>query len=86
MSIAQYTTEFNRLSKYNRRLVDTEQNRTSQFIKGLRPELRRTLAPFPPSNYSMAVDATTRTKNEDKLRFGINITNFGKKFPNKRSF
>jgi hypothetical protein len=78
MSVAQYTAEFNRLSKYCPRLVDTEQNRTRQFIKGLRWELRRVLAPFLPSNYSTAVDAATWTENEDKLRFEI--------FSNKRPF
>jgi hypothetical protein len=76
--VAKYTTEFNCLSKYYPRLVNTEQNRTTEFIKGLRPELRRVLAPFSPSNYSTAVEAATRTENEDKLRF--------EKFPNKRPF
>jgi hypothetical protein len=83
MSIAQYAAEFNCLSKYCCRLVDTEQNRIRQFIMGLRPELRKALAPISPSNYSIVVDAATRTESEDKLRFGNNVS---KKFPNKRSF
>jgi hypothetical protein len=86
MFVAQYATKFNRLSKYCDQLVDTKQNRIRQFIKRLRPELRRALILFLPSNYSTAVDAATRTKNEDKLRFGNKVTNFGKKFPNKRPF
>jgi hypothetical protein len=57
-----------------------------QFIKELRPELRRALAPFPPSNYSKVVDAATRIENEDKLRFGNKVTNSSKKFLNKRPF
>jgi hypothetical protein len=32
------------------------------------------------------VNAATRTENEDKFRFGTKVTNFGKKFPNKRPF
>jgi hypothetical protein len=52
MSVVQYTVEFNCLSKYCHRLVDTEQNRTRQLIKRHRPELRRALAPFSRSNYS----------------------------------
>jgi hypothetical protein len=86
MFVAQYVEKFNRLSKYCRMLVDIEQNRTRQFIKGLRPKLRRALALFPPNNYSMLVDAATRTENEDKLRFGNKAANFGKKFHNKRPF
>jgi hypothetical protein len=30
--------------------------------------LRRALAPFPPNTYSSAVNAATRTENEDKIR------------------
>jgi hypothetical protein len=42
--------------------------------------------PFPPSKYSMAVDAATRIKNEDKIRYGNKVTQSGKKFSVKRSF
>jgi hypothetical protein len=82
----QYIVEFNRLSKYCRRLVDTEQNRTIQFIKGLRLELRRALTPFPPNNYSTVVDTAMRTENDNKLRVGNKAANFGKKLLNKRPF
>jgi hypothetical protein len=68
------------------KVSDTERNRTRQFIKGLRPELRRALAPFPPSNYYMAIDAATRTENEDKMRLGNEFTNLDEEFPNKRPF
>jgi hypothetical protein len=67
------------LSKYCYSLLDTEQNRTIQFIKKLRPE-------FPSSNYSTAVDAATRTENEDKIRFVSKVAYPAKKFPTKRSF
>jgi hypothetical protein len=85
MSVAQYTAEFNRLSKYCRRLVDTEQNRTRQFIKGLRSELRRALVPFAPSTYSSAVDAATRIENEDKVRIASEAAHPVKQFSAKRS-
>ena len=68
MTVAQYAARFTQLSKYSKRLVDTEQNWTRQFIKGLRQELRRALAPFPPNTYSVAVDAATHTENEDRNR------------------
>jgi hypothetical protein len=64
MSVEQSAVEFNRLSKYYRQMVDTEQNRIRQFIKGLRLELGRALAPFPPSNYSTMVNSATRTENK----------------------
>jgi hypothetical protein len=86
MTVVQYAAEFKRLSKYCHWLVDTEYNRTRQFIKGLRLELRRALALFPPSNYSKTVIAAARTENEDKIRFGNKVANSGKKFPIKRSF
>jgi hypothetical protein len=85
MFIAQYAAEFNRLSKYCCRSVDTEQNKIRQFIKGLRSELRKSLALFPPNTYSSAVDATTRTENEDKVRFAREAVHPVKKISAKRS-
>jgi hypothetical protein len=83
MTVAQYAAEFNSLSKYCRQLVDTEHNRTRQFIKGLRPELRRALALFPPSNYSTTVDAAIRTENEDNLILGIKSQILARSFRTK---
>jgi hypothetical protein len=69
MSVAQYVVEFNCLSKYYCKLVDTEQNRTRQFVKGLRSEFKRALILFLPSTCSSIVDAATRIENKDKVRF-----------------
>jgi hypothetical protein len=49
-------------------LVNREQNRTHQFIKGFRKELRKVLALFPPTSYATTMDATTRTENIDRIR------------------
>jgi hypothetical protein len=46
ITVAQYAAQFSRLSKYCHHMVDMDQNRTRQFEKGLRPELRRALPPF----------------------------------------
>jgi hypothetical protein len=68
MSVAQYAARFTQLSKYYKRLVDTEQTRTRQFVKGLRQELRWALAPFPPTIYPAAVDIATWTENKDRSK------------------
>jgi hypothetical protein len=47
--------------------------------------LRRALASFPPSTYSSAVDAVTRTENEDKVRFVSEALHPVKQFSAKRS-
>jgi hypothetical protein len=67
MTVAQYAAHFTYLSKYCKWLVDTEQTRTQQFVKGFRLELRQALAPFPPT-YSAAEDTATCTENEDQNR------------------
>lgn len=64
-TVGQYAADFTRLSKYCLRLINTEENKTRQFIKGLRGELQRALAPLPPMTYALAVEAATRTENHD---------------------
>ncbi|KAI5653467.1 hypothetical protein M9H77_30654 [Catharanthus roseus] len=39
--------------------LDTDENKTRQFVKGLRVELQRTLAPLPPMGFTAAVEAAT---------------------------
>jgi hypothetical protein len=53
-------------------------------VKGLKPELRRVLAPFPPSTYSSTIDVATRMENEDKIRFASEVVHLVKQFPAKR--
>jgi hypothetical protein len=77
--------KFNRLSKYCPKLVDTEQNRMKQFIKGLRSKLRRALVPCQLSTYSSTVDVATRIENEDKVRFNSEAINPVRQFSIKRS-
>lgn len=62
LTVAQYTAKFNRLAKYCLRLIDTDENKTRQFVKGLRVELQRALAPLPPMGFAAAVEAATRTE------------------------
>ncbi|KAI5682846.1 hypothetical protein M9H77_04074 [Catharanthus roseus] len=44
------------------RLIDTDENKTRQFVKGLKVELQRALAPLPPMGFAAAVEAATRTE------------------------
>lgn len=46
LTVAQYTVKFNRLAKYSLRLIDTEENKMQQFVKGLRVELQHALEPY----------------------------------------
>ncbi|KAI5657699.1 hypothetical protein M9H77_26492 [Catharanthus roseus] len=66
LTVAQYTAKFNRLAKYCLRLIDTDENKTRQFVKGLRVELQRALAPLPPMGFAVAVEAATRTEMADQ--------------------
>ncbi|KAI5671179.1 hypothetical protein M9H77_11543 [Catharanthus roseus] len=54
------------LAKYCLRLIDTDENKTRQFVKGLRVELQRALAPLPPMGFAAAVEAATRTEMTDE--------------------
>ncbi|KAI5681397.1 hypothetical protein M9H77_02624 [Catharanthus roseus] len=66
-TVAQYTTKFNRLTKYHLRLIDIDEKKMGQFVKGLRVELQRALTPLPPMGFAAAVEATTRTKMVDQV-------------------
>ncbi|KAI5656930.1 hypothetical protein M9H77_25723 [Catharanthus roseus] len=66
LTVAHYTAKFNRLAKYCLRLIDTDENKTRQFVKGLRVELQRALAPLPPMGFAAAVEAATRTEMADQ--------------------
>ncbi|KAI5662337.1 hypothetical protein M9H77_21660 [Catharanthus roseus] len=66
LTVAQYTAKFNRLAKYCLRLIDTDENKTRQFMKALRVELQRALAPLPPMGFAAAVEAATRTEMADQ--------------------
>jgi hypothetical protein len=46
--------------------------------------LRRALAYFPPNTYSFAINAVTRTKNEDKIKFASEVVHPVEQFPSKR--
>ncbi|KAI5668254.1 hypothetical protein M9H77_18107 [Catharanthus roseus] len=48
------------------RLIDTDKNKTRQFVKGFRIELQRALAPLPPMGFAAAVEAATRTELADQ--------------------
>ncbi|KAI5678566.1 hypothetical protein M9H77_09516 [Catharanthus roseus] len=54
------------LAKYCLRLIDTDENKTRQFVKGLRVELQRALAPLSPKGFAAAVEAVTRTEMADQ--------------------
>ncbi|KAI5682321.1 hypothetical protein M9H77_03549 [Catharanthus roseus] len=64
--IAQYTTKFNRLAKYCLRLTNTDENKTQQFVKGLKVELQWALEPLPPMGFVAAFEAATRTEMADQ--------------------
>lgn len=62
MAVAQYTAKFNCPDKYCLRLIDTEEQKTRQFLKGVRVELQRALAPLPPMSFAATVEVATRTE------------------------
>lgn len=74
MMVALYNAKFNHLAKYCLRLIDSEENKTQQFIKELRVELQRALAPLPPMGFAVAVEAATRTKIKNKAVKQMEVT------------
>ncbi|KAI5668333.1 hypothetical protein M9H77_18186 [Catharanthus roseus] len=66
LTVAQYTAKFNRLAKYCLRLIDTDENKMRQFVKGLRVEQQRALAPLPPMGFAAAIKAATRMEMADQ--------------------
>lgn len=64
MTETQYTAKFNRLAKYCLRLINTEEHKNRQFVKGLRVDLhlQRALAPLPPIIFT-----ATRTEIADQM-------------------
>ncbi|KAI5677733.1 hypothetical protein M9H77_08683 [Catharanthus roseus] len=66
LTVAQYTAKFNRLAKYCLRLIDINENKMRQFVKGLTVELQRALVPLPPMGFAATVEATTQTEMVDQ--------------------
>ncbi|KAI5681131.1 hypothetical protein M9H77_02358 [Catharanthus roseus] len=66
LTVAQYTAKFNRLAKYYLMLIDTDENKTRQFVKELRVELQQALAPLPPMGFAAVVKAATRIEMADQ--------------------
>lgn len=74
MTVAQYAVKFNRLDKFCLKLIDTETNKTKQFVQGLCPKLKKTLAPFTSRTFASTVRATSRVENNDRqLRIALVI-------------
>jgi hypothetical protein len=63
-SVGNYAAEFTRLSKYCPLLVQAEMDRVRRFVKGLRPELKRTLIGIAPPTFSAAVEISSRIEGE----------------------
>ncbi|KAI5659807.1 hypothetical protein M9H77_28600 [Catharanthus roseus] len=53
--------------------MDTNENKTRQFVKGLRVELQWALAPLPPMGFAVVVEAAMRTEMADQARLHINV-------------
>ncbi|KAI5652977.1 hypothetical protein M9H77_30164 [Catharanthus roseus] len=49
-------------------LIDTDENKTRQFVKRLREELQWALALLPAMVFAVAVEAATKTEMEDQAR------------------
>ncbi|KAI5663829.1 hypothetical protein M9H77_23152 [Catharanthus roseus] len=56
------------LAKYCLRLIDTDENKTRQFVKRLRVELQRALAPLPSMGFVATVEAATQMVMADQAR------------------
>ncbi|KAI5667539.1 hypothetical protein M9H77_17392 [Catharanthus roseus] len=66
------------------RLIHTDENKTQQFVKGLRVELQRGLAPLPPKGFAAAVEAATRTEMVDQASIQTKVAIGSAATPYKR--
>ena len=64
MTVLEYVTKFERLARYARELIDTEQKKITKFLEGLNPILMRDVTGVvPPATFDEAV--TRAYKFED---------------------
>ncbi|XXG82766.1 hypothetical protein AAC387_Pa10g0658 [Persea americana] len=57
MSVLEYVTKFERLGRYARELIDTEQKKIAKFLEGLNPKLMRDVTcKTPPREFQISVD------------------------------
>ena len=55
MTVLEYVTKFERLSKYTADMIDTELKKINHFIEGLNPVLKRdVIGVFPPATFDEA--------------------------------
>ncbi|KAI5661775.1 hypothetical protein M9H77_21098 [Catharanthus roseus] len=52
----------------NNERMNTDENKTRRFVKGLRVELQRALAPLPPMGFAAVVEAATGIEMADQAR------------------
>ncbi|CAA0808138.1 Unknown protein [Striga hermonthica] len=63
LTVAQYESQFNRLSKYAPGLVSTEEDKLYKFTRGLRHSLQQSLLTVRMNTYAEAVEAATRIES-----------------------
>ena len=62
-SVAEYESQFTRLSKFAPELIMTEQRRVRRFIQGLNVEIQKDLAVAQINSFSDAVEKALRAEN-----------------------
>ena len=56
MTVLEYVTKFERLARYARELIDTEQKKIMKFLEGLNPIIKRdAIGVVPPATFDEAV-------------------------------
>ena len=56
MTVLEYVTKFERLARYARELIDTEQKKITKFLEGLNPIIMRDATEVvPPATFNEAV-------------------------------
>ncbi|KND54549.1 hypothetical protein BSCH_02420 [Candidatus Paraburkholderia schumanniana] len=66
-SVAEYETQFTKLSRYAPMFVGTEQLRIRRFIQGLNVELQESLVALPIETYGDAVEKALRVEGAKAL-------------------
>ena len=67
MNVDQYESKFTALSRYDPSSIDTEEKKVYRFMEGLKPAIRRQLAPLHLTTYDETVLRAQLTKQDYEI-------------------
>ncbi|KAF5176543.1 hypothetical protein FRX31_033869 [Thalictrum thalictroides] len=66
MTLMEYVTKFNELSRFAPYLIDTPQKKNDKFIRGLNHYLSKSVLPFDNESFDRVLDLALKFENKEK--------------------